>query len=329
MRITIVRRISQIFFFVLFVWFCIASTFGQSFWQLRNWPVNWFFQLDPLVGLGTILTTRTLYSGLLWAVATVALTLLLGRFFCGWLCPFGAMHHFIGYLGSLGRSAREKITVNRYMGSQRIKYYILLILLAPAAGALLVNIADSSEQNPLVIAGIICILAIAVAVSRRADPLTRRSVTVFFGLAAFWAAAGYFLKLDGAVSASLMTGLLDPIPLVYRSVNFLLLPFADSSFHLISAAQRHYEGAWLTASIFFAALFLNLAIPRFYCRFVCPLGRSLWCFRQIRSVADRKENRRMQPMQALRFQVRRRLRPGGTHPDPRMRALHELPLHLQ
>ena len=108
MKITIVRRISQIFFFVLFVWFCIASTFGQSFWQLRNWPVNWFLQLDPLVGLGTILTTRTLYSGLLWAIATVALTLLLGRFFCGWLCPFGAMHHFIGYLGSLGRSAKEK-----------------------------------------------------------------------------------------------------------------------------------------------------------------------------------------------------------------------------
>src|SRR5208337_3342743 len=120
------------------------------------------------------------------AIATVALTLLLGRFFCGWLCPFGTMHHFIGYLGSLGRSVREKITVNRYLGSQRTKYYILLILLAPAACALLVNIADSSEQNPLVVAGIICILAIATAVSRRAGPLTRRPVAVFFGLAAFW-----------------------------------------------------------------------------------------------------------------------------------------------
>lgn len=272
MRITTVRRISQIFFFLLFVWFCIVSTFGQSFWQLRNWPVNWFLQLDPLVGLGTILTTRTLYSGLLWAIATVALTLLLGRFFCGWLCPFGAMHHFIGYLGSLGRSTREKITVNRYMGTQRIKYYILLILLAPAAAALLVNIADSSEQNSLIVAGTVCILAIATAASRKANPLISRSVAVLFGLAAFWAGAGYFLKLDGTFSASLMTGLLDPIPLVYRSVNFLLLPFADSSFHLTSAAQRHYEGAWLTASVFFAALFLNLAIPRFYCRFVCPLG---------------------------------------------------------
>jgi polyferredoxin/Pyruvate/2-oxoacid:ferredoxin oxidoreductase delta subunit len=272
MRITTVRRITQVFFFVLFIWFCIASTFGQSFWQLRGWPVNWFLQLDPLVALGTILTTGSVYSGLLWAIATIMLTVVLGRFFCGWLCPFGTMHHFIGYLGSRGRSVKEKIAVNRYLGAQTIKYYVLLVLLCPAVGAFVLNIADSSTWNPLGIACILCILAIVAAVSQKAGPAGRRLVTIFVGLAALWVAAGYFLKLDGAFSASLVTGLLDPIPLVYRSVNFLLLPFADSSFHLTSAAGRHYAGPWLTAFIFFGALFLNLAKPRFYCRFVCPLG---------------------------------------------------------
>jgi polyferredoxin/ferredoxin len=225
MRITAVRRIAQIFFFFLFIWFCIVSTFGQSFWQLRGWPANWFLQLDPLVALGTVLTTRVLYSGLAWAMVTIVLTVILGRFFCGWLCPFGAMHHFIGYLGSLGRSNREKIAVNRYRSGQKIKYYVLAVLLLPAVGALLLNVTDTS-----------------------------------------------FLKLDASSSGSLITGLLDPIPLVYRSVNFLLLPLADSSLHLTSAAQRHYEGAWLTAFVFFGALILNLVVPRFYCRFVCPLG---------------------------------------------------------
>ena len=57
MNIITVRRISQIFFFVLFLWFCIVSSFGEKWWQLRGWPVNWFLQLDPLVALGTILTT--------------------------------------------------------------------------------------------------------------------------------------------------------------------------------------------------------------------------------------------------------------------------------
>jgi ferredoxin len=52
----------------------------------------------------------------------------------------------------------------------------------------------------------------------------------------------------------------------------VLLPFADSSIHFTSAAQRHYEGTWLIALVFLAAVFLNLVIPRFYCRFVCPLG---------------------------------------------------------
>src|SRR5271169_1992978 len=146
MKITTVRRTAQVFFFVLFIWFCIVSTFGISFWQLRGWPANWFLQLDPLVALGTILTTGTLYSGLLWAIATVVLTVVLGRFFCGWLCPFGAMHHLIGYLGS-----------------QRIKYYVLLVLLCPAVGAFVLNMADSSTWDPLGIACILCILAIVAA----------------------------------------------------------------------------------------------------------------------------------------------------------------------
>lgn len=217
MKITIVRRISQIFFFALFIWFCIASTFGESFWQLRGWPVNWFLELDPLVALGNLLTTRSLYGGLAWAVLTVALTIVLGRFFCGWVCPFGSIHHFFGYLGRLGKPVKEHIAANRYRSGQKVKYYIL------------------------------------------------------FGLL-FAAAAGFVLKLDGLVVASLQTGLLDPIPLVYRSINLLLLPFADSATHLTSAAQRHYDGAWLIAAIFLAAVLLNLKIPRFYCRFVCPLG---------------------------------------------------------
>ncbi len=217
MRITIVRRITQIFFFALFLWFCICATTGQAFFRLRGCPVNWFLQLDPLVALGTILTTRTLYAGLLWAVATVGLTAVLGRFFCGWVCPFGALHQFIGWIGARGRSVKEKIALNRYRDGQRIKYYVLLALLVMAS-------------------------------------------------------AGWFFKIDGVGSSSLLTGILDPIPLVYRSVNFLLLPIADSSAHMIFAAQRHYGAAWLTAAVFFGALLLNLAIPRFYCRFLCPLG---------------------------------------------------------
>jgi len=114
MRISTVRRISQAFFVLLFLWFCIVGTLGEKWWQLRGWPVNWLLQLDPLIALGTVLTTRVLYAGLVWATATVGLTILLGRFFCGWVCPLGSLQHFMGYLGRRGKPLRERVARNQY-----------------------------------------------------------------------------------------------------------------------------------------------------------------------------------------------------------------------
>ena len=126
MKIVTTRRISQVFFFSIFVWFCIVGTVGQKWWQLRGWPVNWFSQLDPLVAIGTILTTHTLYWPLLWTLATIILTIVLGRFFCSWVCPFGSLHHFVGFLGNRRKSAAQKIRFNEYRKAQCIKYLILV-----------------------------------------------------------------------------------------------------------------------------------------------------------------------------------------------------------
>jgi polyferredoxin len=201
-KIVTVRRISQIFFFTLFIWFCIVSTVGDEFWQIRAWPVSWFLQLDPLVAIGTILTTHTLYKPLLWALVVVVLTIVFGRFFCSWVCPFGSIHHFVGFLGSRRKKAAEKIRLNRYRKAQCVKYFILIAFL--------------------------------------------------------------FMAAFPSFGASLQTGLLDPIPLVSRSFNLLVLPIVNG--------ERFYEGAWLILAIFLAAVLLNLIIPRFYCRFICPLG---------------------------------------------------------
>jgi polyferredoxin len=129
MKIVTVRRISQGFFFALFVWFAFVSSVGKEIWQMRNWPVNWFLQLDPLVAAGTMLTTHTLYWPLLWALAVVVLTILVGRFFCGWLCPFGTIHHFTGYLAHRKKKLPEKLHLNKYRKAQRIKYYVLAFML--------------------------------------------------------------------------------------------------------------------------------------------------------------------------------------------------------
>lgn len=220
MDIITTRRICQAFFLLLFFWFCLVATLGEAFWQLRGWPVNWFLELDPLVALGTLITTGTVYAGLLWALLPVMLTVLLGRFFCGWVCPFGTLNHFIGYLAHRGRRTVEKTALNRPRSGQRIKYWILFYLLAVAG-------AD------------------------------------FFGLLP--------LKERG-LGVSLQTGLLDPISLMTRSVNLLLIPLLDGLPIHFSISQRYYEGAWAIGFLFLTLLSLNLLFPRFYCRFLCPLG---------------------------------------------------------
>jgi len=213
-KIVTVRRISQIFFFCLFIWFCIVSAFGTEWWQLRGWPVNLILQLDPLVAIGTLLTTHTIYKGLIWAVLIVVLTILFGRVFCGWICPFGASHQFVGYLGNRGRKVKYRINSNRYRKAALLKYLFLIAFLVAAAIPLGTN-------------------------------------------------------------TMLFTGLLDPIPFFHRSINIILLPIVDKFFNLLSVEPRVYEGTFLIGVLFTAAIFMNLLIPRFYCRFICPTGALL------------------------------------------------------
>ncbi|MCE9612653.1 MAG: 4Fe-4S binding protein [Lentisphaerae bacterium] len=220
MKIITARRISQVFFLALFLWLCAVSILGEGWWQWRGWPVNAFLQLDPLVAIATLATTGAIYRGLIWALVTVIATILLGRVFCGWFCPFGTLHQVLGYIGRRYMRVAARIRVNTYHPAQAIKYYILLFMLGAAAWNLW----------------------------RPVSPLFR---------------------------STLQTGLLDPIPLMQRSVNLTFGTLADHAFRPAAAGQRHYEGALGIGAVFLAALLVNVLIPRFYCRFVCPLGALL------------------------------------------------------
>jgi polyferredoxin/ferredoxin len=259
---------------ILFLWFCLAATLGERWFQLRGWPVNWIIQLDPLVGLGTLLTTRTLYAGLVWGLATVVLTILVGRFFCGWLCPFGTIHQFVGYLARRKRTIKARMTLNRYHPAQSIKYWILVFLLMMAANALAVDAVRWPRTTPagfalVLILGLVTLIVLAVRRTKLNSPKTILAVFIIGGV---WAVASFLFHGDWRPVASLQIGLLDPIPLVYRSINLLFLPLIDHTTLPASSSPRLYAGTWLIALIFVAAILLNLIRPRFYCRFVCPLG---------------------------------------------------------
>ena len=273
MKITITRRISQVFFFALFLWFCVVTTLGEQWWQLRGWPVNWLIELDPLVGLGTLLATGVLYAGLLWGLLTVMLTIVLGRFFCGWICPFGALHQVVGWLANRRAPALAMAAANRYRPVQGLKYAILFFLLGAAAGDLIARVLRISVASSAVagaIAAALLLTGIAALVVRR--PHWRQWIVgVVMGIIA-WVVAGLFTDGSRLLAASLQTGLLDPIPLFYRSVNLALLPLVDGQSFALTGPGRIYPGVLAIGALFWAMLFLNFFIPRFYCRFICPLG---------------------------------------------------------
>ncbi len=278
LNIITTRRITQTFFFLLFVWFCIVATLGEKVWQLRGWPVNWFLQLDPLVGLGVLLATHTLYAGLLWAVVTMVSTLILGRFFCGWVCPMGALQQWVGYMALKKQKMSHKVQRNQpHPWAQQLKYWALLFLLSAAAADLLGHIMSAPFRDPILFAsvgGVSLLLWWVLHTTKliRIKPGTVVILGMVLFLGVLW---HWHYPRTHWLSTSLQTGLLDPIPFIHRAVNMVLLPLADGPLHLTAATARFYQGSGLIGTLFLVVILLCLRIPRFYCRFICPLGALL------------------------------------------------------
>ncbi len=81
------RRIAQIVFLLsFFILFLLASYPLTS-----KIPVDFFLRLDPLLGFSTTFAARTFILKSIPAVILLFMTLFLGRFFCGWICPLGTV----------------------------------------------------------------------------------------------------------------------------------------------------------------------------------------------------------------------------------------------
>ncbi|MET0593571.1 MAG: 4Fe-4S binding protein, partial [Polyangiaceae bacterium] len=158
-----VRRVVQVSSLALFTFLLVETTFRGSFAAKADtvvrmpYPVEGFLLADPFVAAMTFLATHTIYRGLLWSVALLALTLVFGRVFCGWICPFGTLHHFFAWIlpSPHGRGS-SRINANHTHGYQRVKYYLLYAFLAAAlAGSAIGGLFD-----PICI----CVRAIGLAV---------------------------------------------------------------------------------------------------------------------------------------------------------------------
>jgi MauM/NapG family ferredoxin protein len=115
------RRITQGLFLLLFL-FLFIQTESKGNDEL-GYPVRLFLDFDPLILITTLLSAHAAAIAFFFSLITVVLTLVLGRVFCGWVCPLGTLNNLVG---SLRRTKASEKPRNWH----RVKYLILIGVIA-------------------------------------------------------------------------------------------------------------------------------------------------------------------------------------------------------
>jgi MauM/NapG family ferredoxin protein len=113
---------------------CFLALLWLAAFPVPNWaPTNAFLRMDPLTLFGTVLSSRSWIPELGVAVLILALTVLLGRFFCGYLCPMGTTLDLTDRLLRPNKlDAAQHHRRFRLDAWRRFKFLILLFLLGAA-----------------------------------------------------------------------------------------------------------------------------------------------------------------------------------------------------
>jgi MauM/NapG family ferredoxin protein len=241
------RRLSQGFFFSLFIYLLVGTRLPQDVYidytssvsqgvDIRiSAPVDFFLKIDPLAWLTTTLSSHQWIKGFGWAVGMLAAAFFLGRVFCGFICPFGAIHHFISSFRP-APMGKELIAVNKTKSDRKIKYFLLITILVSAIAGL--NISGWFDPMSVLF----------------------RSIA----LAVFPAIANSLIELITVLFQS------DVKILNYLGYGIDALTTRIFGYHYIA-----YQTGVLIGAIFLLILFLNRIRPRFFCRVICPLGALL------------------------------------------------------
>ncbi len=231
------RRGIQAGFLLLFFYLFLQTVYHPI--NLAGAGVTLFFNLDPLVLITIWLAAHAIVTGMLLSLVTLAITIFLGRWFCGWVCPFGTLHHL--FTGLRVGKAKAKLEAGGYTRWQRSKYYVLAFFLGGAlVGSNLVGWLDPFS---------FFYRSMATAVF----PSTNLAVQKLFG---------WFYQVNPGFGKVRVTAVTEPVYEVLRR-------------HFLAVQQPHYFWSLVIGLLFGAVVALNFFRARFWCRYLCPLGALL------------------------------------------------------
>ncbi|MGC4051428.1 MAG: 4Fe-4S binding protein [Paludibaculum sp.] len=231
------RRASQTGFTLLFFWLFLETVYKPVNETGRG--IKFFFQLDPLILVSSWLGFWQVTAGLTLGLITAGVTFIAGRWFCGWVCPFGAIHNLITSWSE--RRAKARIDTGGYSRWQKAKYYVLIAVLVSAALGL--NLAGWIDPFSFLYR------SMATAVYPAANDATKGVFTFLY-------------NTDPGIGKARVTVVSEPVYGVLRQ-------------HFIAAAQPHFDGTILIGVLFVAVIALNFYRARFWCRYICPAGALL------------------------------------------------------
>ncbi|OPY64607.1 MAG: putative electron transport protein YccM [Syntrophorhabdaceae bacterium PtaU1.Bin034] len=130
-------RISQILFFIAFLALFVTTDYRGK--DEISVALNSFFRSDPLVAVSYLLSAKTFTLLLLPGLLLLLFSAILGRFFCGWICPLGTI------IDLITDRIKKRSPLSFLKGN--LKYYLLLAILFAA----LFNMNLTGILDPLAI----------------------------------------------------------------------------------------------------------------------------------------------------------------------------------
>ena len=239
-RWTRARRAVQYASLLAFLALFVAAARG-------GWPpavVDVALRVDPLAMLAHLLASRVVLATSALALIIVALTLLFGRAWCGWLCPLGTLIDICAPRRKPRPPDEHRAPAETWRG---IKHALLLAVL----GAALLGNLTLLILDPLTL----LFRALVAGVWPALDRLVAAAETALYAVP----------ELRGAVES---------FDAAARPALFPVNPL-------------YYRDAWLFVAVLAGVLALNWIVPRFWCRYLCPLGGLLGLLSKVAIVRRR------------------------------------------